>query len=340
MPRVLVTGANGFVGFEVAKRLLQAGYHVRGTVRSSSKSEEALRREFQDFIANGKCEIVEVADLLHGNLSETLEGCDFVAHVASPFHYQIEDNERDMLRPAIDATVNILKYAKKAAVRRVVLTSSMAAIFDRKLGHCWRNYCYTSADWNPITWDEALSETHAGTVYSASKKFAEEAARKFCLENDLELVTINPPMIYGPPGQPLRGPEDLNTSSINVYRLISGEVASMPEDRVPPLCDVRDVADAHVKALQVEDAKGGRFIIASGSMLWRDVVKHLSESRPELRNRLPQIHADLPPEVRPVCEMDTSPAKTILNMNFIPATRIFEDTVDELLKRQKAGWTY
>ncbi|KAH8914522.1 NAD(P)-binding protein [Atractiella rhizophila] len=342
MARVLVTGANGFVGIHVVDKLLQSGFSVRGTVRSVSKSRPYLERTFSQFIKDGRFEVVEASDLLYGDLSITgwNAGCSLIAHVASPFHYQIEDNERDMLLPAIDATVNVLKYAKQEGVTRVVVTSSCAAVFDVKQGGFWRDYTYTDKDWNSTTYAEAKESKFPGLVYAASKKFAEQAAWEFASSNDLELVTINPPMIYGPVLHEISGPEALNTSSANIYNLLTSSSRPIPDDGLPLLSDVRDVAEAHVRALQVPEAKGHRFIISNGAILWRDLVKQLGEERPEHMDRLPNVPSDLKPETRTLAKLDTTPARELLKLKFTDVMKTFEDTIDEILKREKKGWAH
>ncbi|KAH8914523.1 NAD(P)-binding protein [Atractiella rhizophila] len=341
MARVLVTGANGFVGIHVVDRLLQSGFSVRGTVRSVSKSGAYLERKFSEFSKDKRFEVVEAADLLYGDLSSIVRGCSLIAHVASPYHFQTKDNERDMLLPAIDATTNVLKYAKQEAVKRVVVTSSCAAVFDAKQGGCWRDYTYTDKDWNSTTYAEAKASTLPVAVYAASKKFAEQAAWDFASSNNMELVTINPPMIYGPALQDISSPEALNTSSANIYNLLtsSSRSAPLPEDRLPLLSDVRDVAEAHVRAFQVPEAKGHRFIVSNGAILWRDLVKQLGDQRPELKDRLPNIPSDLKPENRTLSRLDSTPAREVLGLKFTGVMKTFNDSIDELLEREKKGWT-
>lgn len=286
---VLVTGATGFLACYVIDAYLKAGYKVRGTVRSKSKADY-IRKHFNDQI-----ELVQVSDLVTGEgLDQAMKGCDVVAHVASPYILEYKDPLKDLIDPAVKGTLSVLKAANDAGIKRVVVTSSFAAITDFSKGGPFRDYTYTSDDWNPTTLEQACEPGKPGPfVYSASKKLADKAAHEFAKEHNMVVCTIvsryncigsscqgltcrqNPPMIYGPPIQGVDQKGHINTSSNAIYALINGPGGrDIPWNRLPLFCNVKDVATAHVRASEADDTKvaGQRFILcASEPFLWEDV---------------------------------------------------------------------
>merc|ERR1711939_173005 len=153
MPTVLVTGASGFLASYVIDQFLQAGYLVKGTVRSKAKGESILTRYPDN---KDKLELVEVPDIVEGTgLAEALKGVDVVAHVASPYALTVQDPLKDFIQPAVNGTLSVLKACKVAGINRVVVTSSFAAVTNFDLGGPWRDYTYTSDDWNPTTMEQA-----------------------------------------------------------------------------------------------------------------------------------------------------------------------------------------
>jgi Nucleoside-diphosphate-sugar epimerases len=154
---VLITGASGFVAAHIVQVFLEAGYAVRGTVRSEATAEK-VRRTYPKYA--DRLSFAIVPDMAQSNaFDEAVKDVDGIIHTATPFQVQVEDNERDLLRPAIEGTVNLLLAAKKyaAQVRRIVLISSFAAMLDLSKGN-WPEHTYTEADWNPMTYEEADEE--------------------------------------------------------------------------------------------------------------------------------------------------------------------------------------
>ena len=201
-PLILLTGASGFVAAHVLDSLLKHGYNVRGTVRSESSADKVHKLHAQNLGGDdSRLTFAYVQDVAQeGAFNEAVKGVDGVIHTASPFVIGVEDNERDLLHPAIKGTTEILKAVKANApqVKRVVITSSFAAIVDWSKG-LRPGYTYSEKDWNPVTYEEA--KTGSGCVpYAGSKKFAEKAAWDY-VESEkpaFSISTINPPMIYGP----------------------------------------------------------------------------------------------------------------------------------------------
>jgi nucleoside-diphosphate-sugar epimerase len=330
-PLVLITGVTGFLAQHVVAATLQAGYRVRGTIRDGSKSGALLQRHPHNF------ETTVVADVATSDLKEAVKGVTYVLHTASPYTFNYNNGEEELLKPAINGTLNVLKAAKAEGVQKVVVTSSFAAITNLKAGGPWRDYKYTEKDWGLATYEDATQPgLPPAFVYSASKKLAEEAAWKYAKENQLNIVTLNPPMIYGPALQEsATSPQTLNTSSAAIYQLFSGKLQAVPDDRLPLFCDVRDVAKAHVLALQTDGADGMRVPLCGGSFLWKEAVEELLATRPELKDRLVPLNTAKPPP-GPLASLDTTVAKQNLGLpDFITWQQTLSDTVDSLLVLEK-----
>lgn len=269
---IAVTGIGGFLGRHVAAQLLQAGYEVRGTLRSlkNAKSIEAAIRSAEG-VSGGKLSFA-VADLLSDEgWDAAFSGVTDVIHTASPFPSSVPKDENDLILPAREGTLRVLRAAKDAGVRRVVLTSSIAAI-----SYGPGRAPFTETDWTDVK--GALA-----TPYYKSKTLAERAAWTFAAENRLELSVINPGMILGP----ILGTET-GTSVGLVQSLMKGRYPAMPDFSVP-VADVRDVAEAHVLAMTIPQAAGERFIIAGEALSIKDIVKVLKRDFPAYGKKLPKF---------------------------------------------------
>lgn len=174
--RVLLTGANGFVGSHILEQLLSGGLSVRSIVRSQAKAQQVLS-DFPNFGSRLDFGIVPdiTAPGAFNNVVQSNPPFDTVIHTASPFLYRVVSSNQEFLDPAIKGTLEILKAVKAHAptVKRVVITSSCAAVVDFSAPiESTPQKVYTEEDWNPTTWEGALTGTQ-GNAYQASKKFAE-----------------------------------------------------------------------------------------------------------------------------------------------------------------------
>ncbi|KAF2794596.1 3-beta hydroxysteroid dehydrogenase/isomerase family protein [Melanomma pulvis-pyrius CBS 109.77] len=258
---VLVTGATGFIGAHVVDNLLQRGIKVRAATRSLQKGEQ-LRAARQRY--SSQLDIVQVGDFSDAtSFSEAVKDVTGVIHVASPFSYSTTDNEKELILPAIAGVRAILEAAEREkSVERVVITSSFASVMnaDRKAPP---RFTYTAEDWNPLTYEESIDKkTSAVIAYRGSKKFAELEAWKFAERKPgFDIVTLCPPMTFGPTCHPVANLAGLNESNATLWKVASGK--ELPVSRVPFWVDVRDLATAHVEALIRPEVGGKRFVVAS-----------------------------------------------------------------------------
>ncbi|GAB3450427.1 NAD-dependent epimerase/dehydratase family protein [Actinophytocola sediminis] len=244
--RVLVTGATGFIARQVIADLTAHGYAVRGTARRPV-----------DGLDDGLDDVV-MADLAaDAGWAEAVAGCDYVLHVASPFPAEVPKSADELVRPAVDGTLRVLRAAADAGVRRVVLTSSVAAIVS---GHHDQRV-RTEADW---------SDADRSPAYARSKTLAERAAWDFARESGLELVAVNPGTVLGP----LAGP-GMSTSVELVRRLLTRDVPGSPKMGFS-LVDVRDVAAGHRLAMESPVAPGNRYILAGDHLWMREIAAVLA----------------------------------------------------------------
>lgn len=245
---VLVTGATGFLGQHCILQLLAAGYEVRGTVRSLQREADvrtALRRGGADA---AKLSLVEADLTADAGWAEAVRNCTYVLHVASPFPLVQPDDEDDLIRPAREGALRVLKAAAEAGVKRTVLTSSVAAVsagHDKSGGRV-----FDESDWSDL-------EKPNVSAYEKSKTLAERAAWDFIATPDargMELAVINPGAVLGPALS-----ADTSSSLEIVRQLMSRALPACPHIGFP-IVDVRDVASAHLAAMTRPDAAGKRFI--------------------------------------------------------------------------------
>ncbi|KAI7968131.1 hypothetical protein EIK77_010301 [Talaromyces pinophilus] len=260
-----------------------------------------------------KLEFVQIQDFENpGGLTEAVKGVDAVIHVASvrhrhhqrsnecregtleltllqPFNYDITDNEKELIIPAINGVRSMLEAACNAPnIQRVVITSSFAAVVDiNRTGP--QGFTYTAADWNPLTYEEAADPKSTPVVaYRGSKKYAELAAWEFIQEKKphFDIVTLCPPMVFGPIAHPIKSLDHLNESNTALWEIAQG-LSPLPTARVPFWIDVRDLATAHVEAALRKEAGGKRYTPASPER-WSYglAAQHMVSGFPELRDKV------------------------------------------------------
>jgi nucleoside-diphosphate-sugar epimerase len=271
---VLVTGGSGFIGTHCIDQLLRSGYRVRATLRSFKRESDV--RAMLEKAESGRPEALSFceADLTSdAGWNEAAQGCDYVLHVASPFPAGTPKHEDDLIVPAREGTLRVLRAARDAGVKRVVVTSSFAAI---GYGHEQQNASFDETSWTNVS-------TPGVTAYAKSKTLAERAAWDFIAREgkDLELSVVNPVGVFGP----VFGP-DYATSILLIQRFLEGAVPACPKFSFGTV-DVRDVADLHIRAMTNPVAKGERFLAVAGKSISvldaaKILKKHLGESASKL----------------------------------------------------------
>jgi nucleoside-diphosphate-sugar epimerase len=255
MSTVLVTGGSGFIGSHCLLRLLADGHRVRASLRD-------LKREGQVRAMLGQGGAVDPGDRLSfvqadldsdAGWPDAVAGCDYVLHVASPFPSGVPKDENALIRPARDGALRVLRAARDAGVKRVVLTSSFAAI---GYGAPDRAAPFTEADWTDPDGPDVQP-------YVKSKTLAERAAWDFMAREggSLELSVVNPVAVFGP----VLG-ADYSSSILIVKRMLDGSMPGCPKLYFGAV-DVRDVVDLHVRCMTDPAAKGERFLAVAGDFL-------------------------------------------------------------------------
>lgn len=333
---ILVTGASGFIAMHCILQLLEKGFRVRGTLRSPSR-EESLRATFAKHLDADDRLSFYTADLMKDEgWREAIEGCDAVLHVASPLPRTPPKHEDDLIVPAREGVLRVLRLASELGLRRVVMTSSVAAVL---YGHKRDG----SETYDETSW--SIPEKTVG-AYEKSKTLAERAAWEFMEslphENPLEFTAINPGLVLGPILD-----EDYGTSAEAVRKLMKRELPGCPPIGYAPV-DVRDVAAAHIAAMDVPEAAGERFILAIDHAWFSDIARVLDEHLRDRGYRIPT--GRLPsfvmrlaalfdkttrlvvPEIGLRMDVSNAQAKRILGWQPRPLDTMVKDMADSLIE--------
>ncbi|KAJ6583486.1 hypothetical protein DFH09DRAFT_1360124 [Mycena vulgaris] len=275
---IFVTGASGFLGSHVVPQLLEKGYRVRAAARGAKVNH--LKSTYASY--GNRFEAVEITDLSHGQFPEALVGVNAVIHLASPLAGRAEPAA--LLAAAVDGTLNVIVQAEKAGIKRMVVTCSIATVYNP-------DESYTDKDWNPITREFALTGGNEMATYAASKKFAEQALWEWADKHPhVDITTLNPPFFYGPVSLhfPIPVP-DFNALSTNVlvYNLLFPDGAFATSTHY---IDVRDVAQAHVRALTSRPTAevGRKRVLFASPYGWpfQKTLDFIAAQRPALKGRL------------------------------------------------------
>jgi len=331
MEKVLVTGGSGFIALHCIDQLLEKGFMVRTTIRSESRKDE-INKAMDKYPNLDQNLEFHICDLLKDEGWEAaVDGCDYVLHVASPFILEVPSDENVLIKPAVDGTLRVLNACSKAHVKKVVLTSSVAAV---AYGH-GAEKTYDESDWSNTGEDSGI------TPYAKSKTLAEKAAWNFVEELDpdkkFDFTVINPVGVFGP-----MLTRDIGTSNSLVSRLINGELPACPATHMGYV-DVRDVAKAHVFSMLNSSTNNKRIIVSESEMFFVDVGRILNEAgfkkspTKQMPNWLVKFLAIFIKELSGVTkslgrrvDTDKSLAKSLFDWQYISAKDSILDTANQL----------
>lgn len=334
---VFVSGANGFIALHTVKILIEEGYKVVGSVRSTEKGENIKKLLKSD---NFLYEIVP--DIGQpGAFDEALQKHPEVTaflHTASPCHFNVTDPVKDLVEPAVEGTKNALKAIHKygANVKRVVITSSYAAIMDlEKAGS--PEVVTTEEAWNPITLEDAAKDPLRG--YLASKTFAEKAAWDFVKAEKpkFALSTVNPVYVFGPQAFDEEVKSELNFSS----EIVNAITKLKENDAIPSLSgyfiDVRDVAKAHLKAFSSKETKGQRLLPSDSFFTAQGILDIYHKNFPKEAAKLPKgVPGSADNAIEAVAKIDNSKTKKLLGFEFISLEKSVVDSINQVFKVQNS----
>ncbi len=331
---VLLTGASGFIAKHVALKFLNAGYNVRGTLRRLDRAEE-VRAAVAPHLVKGAGTISFVQADLESDAGWADAMADVIAviHTASPFPLAQPKDPSVLIRPAVEGTERVLKAAAAAGVERVVLTSSTVAVLNETKPDALQD----ETDWCDVT----LPST---TAYAKSKTMAERAAWDLAKTKGLKLTVINPGLVLGPPLD-----EHYGSSLSLVERFIKGKDPMLPGIGFPTV-DVRDVAEMHLRAMQLPETAGKRYLAAADSVAMVDMGRMLKEAYPTRRIATREAPAFLmrflslfDPSIKPILSklghvdrVSNARAVKEMEMEFISPKAALLAAADWLVKHGKA----
>jgi dihydroflavonol-4-reductase len=336
--KVLVTGANGFIALHTVLHLLKLGYQVRGTVRTEAQAI-GVRENLSRHVNTGPLELV-CADLVKDEgWHEAVVGCPIVLHLASPFPTELPKDENEVIAPARDGTLRVLRAAQAGGVKRVVLVSSTAAILG---GHEKENRTFNETDWTDVS--------KTDYAYAKSKTLAEQAAWSFVRgaenKSGLELVSINPSNVFGPVLD-----SHHHTSTEWFRTLLRREIPGIPRAQLN-VVDVRDVAELIVRAMTTPEAAGKRFIASGASISMEEFANILQRHFASRGYRVPtrvlpdwlvRLVGAFTPKTKPVVQslgwtysLSTEQAKTLLGWQARPYERTIIEMAESLMEHRLA----
>lgn len=338
---VVLTGGTGYLGSQILNELLEDGYAVRLTSRNKEKTAQQMW--IQKLLEKHQATVDFYAGDLEkeGSFDEALQGADFLIHSASPFKIQgIKDAKKELIDPAVKGTQNVLNAVEKSnTIKRVILTSSIAAIY----GDAADNKLLDKETFDESVWNTSSSVKHQ--PYSYSKTLAEQEAWEINKGKQWELITINPGFIIGPSLVPRTD----STSIRFMLDMLNGKFKIGVPDLYFSVVDVRDVAKAHVRALETENVKG-RHVCTNKTMSALNMAEVLKQEVGKRYGKLPS--KNLPTWVAYVFTpilagfswnylnknlgipfyFDNSKIKKSLTIEFSPVSDTFREHVQQLEK--------
>ena len=328
MEKVLVTGATGFIGLHCIQQLLNQGYQVNGSLRSMDRKGEVIESLENNNTPVEHLSLFELDLMSDDGWDAAMEGCDYVLHVASPFVLSNESLDF-FVKPAVEGATRALKFAQKNNVKKVVLTSSFAAVGDTFDG----TVSFDESHWSDTTNDRMSN-------YSISKTLAEKAAWDYVKDNDVDfkLSVINPTAVIGPSLS-----KDIGVSNSLILRLLNGSMPALAKIHIGYV-DVRDVAKAHILAMTNSASDGERFIVSEKEMWLHESAEVLNNAGFKAPSRVMpnwflKIMAMFNSDMVTISKMagksrncHSTKAKDVLGWNPIPAEDSILETAKQLIE--------
>tara|TARA_B100001248_G_scaffold252260_1_gene228232 strand:- start:2400 stop:3404 length:1005 start_codon:yes stop_codon:yes gene_type:complete len=330
LKNILVTGGTSYIGKHVIAQLIEKDYSVRTTVRDKSKVEE-IKSDIEKYLNKQISLDVHIADLLNDDgWEDALKGCNAIIHVAGPFPMSYEGGEKELTGPHQDGAMRVFRFAKDLGINRIVLTSSVASIWNDSTVEDTVRYI-DETSWSNLN-DDNLD------AYTKGKALKEKAAWDFVAENDsIKLTTILPSVVLGPGiGSPVR-----RGSMEYMLMLINKEMPVAPPLK-HGIVDVRDVAKIHIDALENDESIGKRVIITENTYWVRELSEMLNKHGHNAPTFTPPVFlvkflANFDKTIKPVkpllgvdISFNTEVAKSVLKYDPIPIEKTIEDTCNFL----------
>jgi len=307
-----VTGGSGYIATHIIKILLEKGYTVIGIVRDlSNESKIAHYKKFPQ--KEGQLTFRQ-ANIEDGTYGEVLKGISVLIHTASPYKYTADDPQKEIVDPAVKGTVDAINAAIQNGLKRIIITSSGGAVMSIPVT---QEKTFTDKDWNTVS-------TLTNNPYFYSKKLAEEAAWNLYEQHKdkIELVVVNPFYVIGPILSP-----NINSSLSRVKSYLLNDNAQVIPGKVS-VVDVRDVATAHVLAVELPQAVGKRVFAAGNVVSWKQIADTIKKYYPQY----PNVATEGVNEGAN-WSVDTSVVKSLGLSSFIPFETSIKDTIDSLIEQ-------
>ncbi|CAA7262412.1 unnamed protein product [Cyclocybe aegerita] len=326
---VLVTGATGFIAGHVIEQALDAGYRVRGTARAGKlQSLQALH------VPNLK--FVQVDDIAKDDLTKALKDVDIVIHVAAPLPGAASID--DTVNTALEGTLNIVRQAEKAGIKKLIVTTTFGNVMDPTLFPGFAGLTLNDSQWGETTKEEIYKRAeNPFYTYFAAKNLGEKALWDFVRAHPhLDVATVLPGFVYGPYSKVLPKPKSLQELGTNTfaYNVLKG--VSYPPVAPPFVVDARDVARAHILVINLppsSDIGSKRFLVNAGNFTWKQTAEHYKQVFPSENVLALDGFQDLPgtPSV-----LDSTKAKEVLGLKqFVEPKKTMEDAAKDLLELAK-----